>query len=65
MGIALDIFRQLQYEKGYKEGYKKGYKLGLELARGEMPEAELAGLRKRVAELEHRNGISPDDGSHE
>lgn len=52
MGIALDIFRKLQYEKGFKEG--------LAIARSEN-RAELDYLRKRLAELERINGISPDE----
>ena len=61
MGIALDIFRKLQYAEGYEKGYEIGMKIGLEQARGEKREAELANLRKRVAELERINGISPDE----
>ena len=76
MGIALDIFRQLQYEKGYKDGYEIGYKMGYAEGRKEAYElsvklglaqfraenrVELDYLRKRLAELERINGISPDE----
>ena len=54
VGIARDIFRKLQYEKGREEGLAEG--------RAENRE-ELEALRKRIAELERRNGSS-SNGSH-
>ena len=64
MGIALDIYRRQQYEKGIEEGLKIGRKEGIEEGREEGIEegrAERDVLRRRIAELESRNGSSPDD----
>ncbi len=58
MGVALDIYRKLQYEKGHAEGREEG------LAEGRAENrAEIEALRKRIAELERRNGSS-SNGSH-
>ena len=48
MGIALDIYRRRQFAEGKAEGLAQG-------------QAERDALRRRIAELESRNGNSPDD----
>ena len=48
MGIALDIYRKRQFQEGKAEGLAQG-------------QAERDALRKRIAELESRNGNSPGD----
>ena len=58
MGVALDIYRKLQYEKGHAEGREEGIAEGRAENR-----AEIEALRRRVAELERRNGNS-SDASH-
>ena len=68
MGIALDLYKKSEYEKGFragyakarKEAYEQGIKIGLAQFRAEN-RVELDYLRKRLAELESTNGISPDE----
>ena len=52
MGIALELFRKQRYEEGHAKGVEEGIDIG---------RAERDALRKRIAELEGRNGASPDD----
>lgn len=52
MGIALDIYRKRKFEEGRAAGVEEG--------RAEN-RAEIDALRKRIAELESRNGNSPDE----
>ena len=59
MGVALDIYRKLQYEKGHAEGREEGLAEGRAEGRAEN-HAEIEALRRRVAELERRNGNSSD-----
>lgn len=76
MGIALDLFRKYKYQEWMEEGLKQGLKQGIEQGREQGIEqgveqgraegrAERDALRKRIAELESRNGSAPnDDGRH-
>ena len=52
MGIALDIYRKRKFEEGRAVGIEEG--------RAEN-RAEVDALRKRISELESRNGNSPDE----
>lgn len=56
MGIALELFRKQRYEEGHAEGRAEGLDIGRAEGR-----AERDALRKRIAELESRNGASPED----
>lgn len=52
MGIALELFRKQRYEEGHAKGVEEGIDIG---------RAERDALRKRIAELESRNGASPEE----
>ncbi len=51
MGVALDAYRRKQFREGRQEGREEGIEIGREESR-----AEIEALRKRVEELEKRNG---------
>ena len=58
VGVALENYRRIKYEEGREQGIAEG--------RAES-RAEIEALKRRVAELERRNGTSDDDnpGSHQ
>ena len=62
VGVALENYRRIKYEEGLQQGIKQGIAEGRAESR-----AEIEALKKRVAELERRNGTSDDDnpGSHQ
>ena len=62
VGVALENYRRIKYEEGREQGIKEGREQAIaELTPG------IEALKKRVAELEHRNGTPDDDnpGSHQ
>ena len=62
VGVALENYRRIKYEEGREQGIKEGREQAIaELTPG------IEALKRRVAELEHRNGTSDDDnpGSHQ
>ena len=78
VGVALENYRRIKYEEGREQGIKEGREQGIEQGREQGIEqgreqaiAELTpgieALKRRVAELESRNGTSDDDnsGSHQ
>ena len=62
VGVALENYRRIKYEEGLQQGIKQGIEEGRAESR-----AEIEALKKRVAELERRNGKSDDNnpGSHQ
>ena len=55
MGVALDAYRRKQFREGRQVGREEGRQEGIKIGREEN-RAEIEALRKRIAELEKRNG---------
>lgn len=59
MGVALDAYRRKQFREGRQVGREEGRQEGIRMGREEN-RAEIEALRKRIAELEKRNGNPTD-----